>query len=153
MKSQAILQIESMQIGTAPQTAAVLDRAKVISAEFGVSSAKPMKGTVSLSEFMRAVEADTDIAPRLSKARQDLAKLLGDAGPLRRIRLEVGLSQQKLADAAGTTQTYVARLEAGTLDPGTDMLARLAQALRTDVFKLFSAVREQRELMGSRRGG
>lgn len=142
-----------MQIGTAPQTAAVLDRAKVISAEFGVSSAKPMKGTVSLSEFMRTVEADTDIAPRLSKARQDLAKLLGDAGPLRRIRLEVGLSQQKLADAAGTTQTYVARLEAGTVDPGTDMLARLAQALQTDVFKLFSAVREQRESMRSRRGG
>ncbi len=71
MKSQAILLIESTQIGTAPQTAAVPDRENVISCEFGVASAQPMKGTVSLTDFMRTVEADKDMASAVARARRD----------------------------------------------------------------------------------
>jgi transcriptional regulator with XRE-family HTH domain len=69
----------------------------------------------------------------------------------RRLRLAAGLSQEKLAAAAKTTQTYIARIEAGTVDPGTDMLARLAAALRTDEVTVFTAVRVQRAAKGSKR--
>ena len=55
-----------------------------------------------------------------------------------------GLSQAKLAERANATQSYVARIEAGTLDPGTDMLARLARALGVSEETVFSAVRSQR---------
>lgn len=36
----------------------------------------------------------------------------------------------QLAERASTTQSYIGQLAAGTLDPGTGMLARLAEAPR-----------------------
>jgi predicted transcriptional regulator len=53
-----------------------------------------------------------------------------------------------LADLAGTTQSYIARMESGTVDPGTDMLARLAAALDIDEVTIFTAVRSQRTKKG-----
>jgi transcriptional regulator with XRE-family HTH domain len=44
-------------------------------------------------------------------------------------RLRVGLTQKQLADRIGTTQSAVARLEAGTTEPRFDMLRRLSNAL------------------------
>ena len=58
--------------------------------------------------------------------------------------MAAGLSQAKLADRAGATQSYIARVEAGTLDPGTDMLARLADALGASEESVFAAIRAQR---------
>lgn len=53
-----------------------------------------------------------------------------DAGALlRRARRERGLSQAALANAAGTSQPAVARLEAGGLSPSVDTLERLFKAL------------------------
>jgi transcriptional regulator with XRE-family HTH domain len=65
---------------------------------------------------------------------------------VRKLRLSAGLSQTRLARLAGTTQPYVARLEAGSLDPGTDKLARLAAALSVSPVALFNAVRAQRAI-------
>ena len=93
---------------------------------------------------MAELETDADMATHLEEARRGLADTVDQAGTLRHLRLAAGMSQTKLADLALTTQSYIARVESGTLDPGTDMLARLASALGTDEVTLFSAVRAQR---------
>jgi transcriptional regulator with XRE-family HTH domain len=89
------------------------------------------------------------MAPHLEQARRDLANIVDRPGTLRHLRLAAGMSQAKLAELALTTQSYIARVEAGTLDPGTDMLARLASALGVDELTAFAAVRAQRSDKGS----
>ena len=44
-------------------------------------------------------------------------------------RQEVGLSQQQLAELTGTTQSAIARLEAGGRPPRIDTLLKIAEAL------------------------
>jgi transcriptional regulator with XRE-family HTH domain len=44
-------------------------------------------------------------------------------------RKELGLSQADLADLTGTTQSAIARLEAGGRPPRIDTLLRIAEAL------------------------
>jgi transcriptional regulator with XRE-family HTH domain len=44
-------------------------------------------------------------------------------------RQELGLSQQQLAELTGTTQSAVARLEAGGRPPRIDTLLKIAEAL------------------------
>jgi transcriptional regulator with XRE-family HTH domain len=56
------------------------------------------------------------IADRVSERRQDL-----------------GLSQRELAELTGTTQSAIARLEAGGRPPRIDTLLRIADALDCDL--------------------
>ena len=44
-------------------------------------------------------------------------------------RTELGLSQRELAELTGTTQSAIARLEAGGRPPRIDTLLRIAEAL------------------------
>ncbi|HZT09337.1 MAG TPA: helix-turn-helix transcriptional regulator [Chloroflexota bacterium] len=44
-------------------------------------------------------------------------------------RLAAGLSQRQLADRIGTSQSAIARMEAGTYHPRVETLLRLADAL------------------------
>ena len=48
-------------------------------------------------------------------------------------RLSRGLSQKQLAELCGTTQSAIARLEAGGRPPRIDTLLRIAQALDCDL--------------------
>jgi ribosome-binding protein aMBF1 (putative translation factor) len=48
-------------------------------------------------------------------------------------RLNRGLSQKQLAELCGTTQSAIARLEAGGRPPRIDTLLRIAQALDCDL--------------------
>lgn len=50
------------------------------------------------------------------------------AGLLKDARLRAGLSQRALARRAGTSQSVVARIEAGLTDPGWETLAALVRA-------------------------
>jgi transcriptional regulator with XRE-family HTH domain len=54
------------------------------------------------------------------------AKIADEVAEQRRTR---GLSQQELADLCGTTQSAIARLEAGGRPPRIDTLLRIANAL------------------------
>ncbi|UCV25132.1 helix-turn-helix transcriptional regulator [Ferribacterium limneticum] len=66
--------------------------------------------------------------PNLSKNRQDpLLLALGEA--IRRIRLEKGISQEKLALLAEVDRSYVGRVERGDNNVAVLTLARLAKAL------------------------
>ena len=48
-------------------------------------------------------------------------------------RLRAGLTQAQLADRLGTTQSAVARMEAGRWHPSVAMLERVADALNVEV--------------------
>ena len=48
-------------------------------------------------------------------------------------RLQQGLSQKELAEKCGTTQSAIARLEAGGRPPRIDTLQRIATALECDL--------------------
>ena len=48
-------------------------------------------------------------------------------------RLQQGLSQKELAEKCGTTQSAIARLEAGGRPPRIDTLLRIAEALDCDL--------------------
>lgn len=59
---------------------------------------------------------------------------LGEA--VRTLRSEVGLSQEQLAEGAGTDLTQVGGIERGVRNPSYTTLLRLADALRTEVGEL-----------------
>ncbi len=48
-------------------------------------------------------------------------------------RRELGMAQRELAEAVGTTQSAIARLEAGGRPPRIDTLLRIAEALDCDL--------------------
>jgi HTH-type transcriptional regulator/antitoxin HipB len=56
------------------------------------------------------------------------------AGELvRRRREELGWSQSRLAEAAGTGQALISRIESGRVNPTVDMLKRLAGAMHAEL--------------------
>lgn len=75
----------------------------------------------------RIISKSCDV-PNLSKNRQDpILVALGDA--IRRVRLEKGVSQEKLALLAEVDRSYVGRVERGDNNVAVLTLARLAKAL------------------------
>lgn len=63
-------------------------------------------------------------------------------------RLELGLSQTELAELVGTTQSAIARLEAGGRPPRIDTLLRIADALDCE---LVVELRPRTKTKGGRR--
>ncbi|MBE9555017.1 MAG: helix-turn-helix transcriptional regulator [Proteobacteria bacterium] len=75
-------------------------------------------------------------ASRLTKARQRIAERASvpdEPRSLRELRLAAGFSQTQLAERIETSQSRIARLEAGHEDPGLRTLKRLAIALEVDL--------------------
>jgi transcriptional regulator with XRE-family HTH domain len=68
---------------------------------------------------------------RRSKPRTPEHAALGEA--IRRLRLESKLSQEQLAERAGTDLTQVGGIERGVRNPSYTTLLRLADALETSV--------------------
>jgi predicted transcriptional regulator len=50
------------------------------------------------------------------------------------MRLKAGLTQAKLAELAGVTQAYVAKIEAGQADPKLSTLRRIIEAIEREFF-------------------
>jgi transcriptional regulator with XRE-family HTH domain len=61
---------------------------------------------------------------------------------VRELRLERGLTQRQLADAADVNETWVSHIEAGRTNPAWGTVARLAAALDVSVSEL--ALRAER---------
>jgi transcriptional regulator with XRE-family HTH domain len=55
---------------------------------------------------------------------------------LKRARFRAGLTQQELADKAGTTQTTVARIERDAVEPEVTTIRKLATALDVRIVEL-----------------
>lgn len=69
--------------------------------------------------------------PRRSKPRSPEHAALGEA--VRQLRLEAEMSQEELAEAAGTDLTQVGGVERGVRNPSYTTMLRLAGALGTSV--------------------
>ncbi len=54
-------------------------------------------------------------------------------GLVRHRREELGWSQARLAEAAGTGQALISRIESGRVNPTVDMLTRLADAMHAEL--------------------
>jgi len=66
----------------------------------------------------------------------EFAVTVGDG--IRRVRQELGFTQAELAERAGLSANYVARLERGELGPSLWVAVRLAEALQTPLESLLS---------------
>lgn len=79
----------------------------------------------------------------LAKARKELAEVQRAAGVrrgLKQYRLIAGMSQAQLAARLGTSQSYVARLEKGTIaNPKLDRLNQISKILNVSVENLSRA--------------
>jgi transcriptional regulator with XRE-family HTH domain len=73
---------------------------------------------------------------------------------LRRLRVDIGLSQEALAADAGVDRTYVGRVERSLENPSVAVLERLAKALGCDIAEFFDhsqVTRPVQPLPGGRR--
>lgn len=97
-------------------------------------------GFVRLEDFLNEFETDPSLADGLASARREIAAERNAAGErsLALLRMRRGLTQQQLADALGTKQPTVSRLELGQQVPGLSMLRRLAAVLGVDMNELVS---------------
>jgi DNA-binding XRE family transcriptional regulator len=68
----------------------------------------------------------------------DVLRALGTQ--VKRIRLDQGLSQTAVADAAGITYKHLGRIELAQSEAGADMLVRIAKALGVTVGELFETI-------------
>ena len=59
------------------------------------------------------------------------------AANVRRVRLEKGMTQDQVADAADMDAAEIRRFESNRRHPGVDVIARLANALGVPVCELF----------------
>jgi transcriptional regulator with XRE-family HTH domain len=78
--------------------------------------------------------------PSLERLRERIAKVedrgwffAAIAGQVADRRQQLGLSQRELAELTSTTQSAIARLEAGGRPPRIDTLLRIADALDCDL--------------------
>lgn len=64
---------------------------------------------------------------------------------IKRLREEAGLTQQQLADKAGITMNYVAKIESKKMQRGFTIvsLGRIADALGLDIRELFRPIDEK----------
>lgn len=118
-----------------------------------VNAAKPISipNTTSIDDLVKEFETDGEMATAIAQARSNLAETLYGHEPITfsSIRLSAGLSQAQLAARAETSQPYIARIEAGKNDPGTDVIARIANALQKEESLVFTAIRNQRKMRES----
>lgn len=125
---------------------------KVIVGEFSAARPLPLPEMVKLDDVFDELSADTELHNALAEARRAMADSVyaTESTSLSALRLRAGFSQKQLADVVGTSQSHIARIEAGITDPGTDIIARLADALHVDEAIAFSAVRYQRSTRAER---
>lgn len=129
-----------------PETSTQPDRSVVVS----IDRNRPKvlvapTGFVSIEELnIKSSRIDSRKAA-LEDARRRLAAELsgGSTETVKTFRLKKGWSQTQLADAIGTSQPHIARIERGTENVTIDTCRRLAKALDLDLNTLDKALRCQ----------
>lgn len=112
---------------------------KVIFLPVGEFSEPMPEGCIEFDSLVEEFEQDPAKADLIADARKWLAALdpvLQTDPDLRMLRLRRGLSQTALARLIGTSQSHVARIESGSIDPGLGTCRRLATALDVDLNEL-----------------
>lgn len=114
---------------------------------FEVVAAAPLQGGVRMQDYERSLQLTDQETNLLAFARRQLQSAIGEENSVRALRLKAGISQSDLALRVLTTQAHIANIEAGKVDPATDMVARLAVGLGISSDQLFVAIRKQRALV------
>lgn len=148
--STPISREESSVIGTDSESATATNVNNVIYREFNVASPETLPNTSPIEDLVAEFEADADMVTRMAQARRNLSATLynDEAHSFSALRLAAGLSQVQLAERAETTQSHIARIEAGKNDPSTEMVVRIARALGVDEALVFRAIRYQIDTRG-----
>ncbi len=90
----------------------------------------------SIGDVIKSSESMPERKAALVAARQKLAKLIKreDGGQtLKSFRLNRGMSQQSFAELVGTTQPYIARLEANPSKAGLDFMRKFGKVFELDM--------------------
>lgn len=99
------------------------------------------KKTIDIDKLIAEQERDPVKARLLAEARGWVADTLcRGENTLKTLRLKKGMSQAQLAQALGTSQSHIAKLEAGDPDPRLSTLRRLADVLELPLAELVIAV-------------
>ena len=69
---------------------------------------------------------------------KDLAKIIGQR--IRNYRVQLGLSQEKLAELAGCHPTYIGQLERGEKNATLESVEKIASSLEITLSKLFENI-------------
>lgn len=99
-------------------------------------------GFVDIDALVEQEEADPVTGQAIAAGRQAVADnyYAADTRSLSWYRLRNGWSQKELAGRLGTSQSYIARLEAGDIDPQVSTLNRLAAVFDVAPAVLLEAV-------------
>jgi ribosome-binding protein aMBF1 (putative translation factor) len=97
-------------------------------------TAQPRPGFRRISALVAELEATPEGRAGMEAARRQVGmNLYAQAGsPIARARLARGWSQARLAEAVGTSQSHIARMETGRDNVTVATVAKLADALSVD---------------------
>jgi DNA-binding XRE family transcriptional regulator len=120
----------------------------VIYAEFPVP-AKPPKipDAIDIDDLVTELEQSNEAAEAISKGRQWVAKSFysSRSSSVALLRLQKGWSQAELAKRASTSQSYIARLELGNVDPQISTVIKIARALGVTIAAVVEAISPEDE--------
>lgn len=125
-----------------PQTASAPDQ--TIYAEFSTPPIHypPAAGALDIDTLVAQIESESPANTQaLQQGRQWVAaRFYADRPSLARLRLQKGWSQAQLAQRSGASQSYIARLEQGKIDPQISTARKIATALEVSVETLNQAL-------------
>ncbi len=100
------------------------------------------EGFEDIDLLVERAEQDPAAKRAIATGRRTVAEHFYSRGPraLSYYRLQKGWSQKQLAAQLGTSQSYIARLEAGVIDPQVSTLTRLAAALEIQPAEVLEAI-------------
>jgi DNA-binding XRE family transcriptional regulator len=104
------------------------------------------RGFVALDAIVDELESTPAGRRQLASARRWVGRRVhaGEPATLAAFRLARGLSQKQLAERLGTSQSYVARLEAGQIDPQFSTVRRVCAELGIDLAHFAKALDARR---------
>lgn len=129
--------------GCLPQSTPATTPGRLIQwAEFHPALAEPIPdGFEEIDTIIEARERDEAGRAGLQRARVRLSQALRDrASPLAVLRLQRGWSQKQLAEAIGTSQPHIARIENGRDNVMLETANQLARALGVSLEEINTAL-------------
>ncbi len=123
--------------------------AKVIYFNFAIEPEASLPSDfVSIDSLIDEFEADDAGREAMAEARRFVGERFYSSAPrgLATFRLAKGWSQKRLAQQLGTSQSHIARIEAGQSDPQISTVRRLCEVLGITIEQFESAFTQDRQL-------
>lgn len=148
MTGRVILEIESAAITTSyaehisasskedePRTTAKIFRF----VEYQSVNADDTPNTRSVLDFVREFGSENPSSTRRARRRLWTNSISPENRGLKALRLEKGLSQSEVAEAIESSQSHIANLEGGCVEPTLSMCRRLARVFSVDLARIDEA--------------